>query len=173
MTIRKRLQIEEPGLTFVTTTVVDWTPIFNVHPVAKQILLTLEGNIRQYKACLVAYVLMPSHIHMMIYLPEISFLSKFIQAFKSISSRRVKGICIKTYSHRFVKNGRFGLWKPRFDDFIINDKRQFHTKLDYIHNNPVRAGLVLQATDWPYSSASDWAGNKPGFLPIDKSICYL
>jgi len=43
-------------------------------------------------------------------------------------------------------------------------------KLEYLHNNSVKAGLVETAGDWKFSSASDWLEDKSGLLPIDKKF---
>jgi hypothetical protein len=40
-------------------------------------------------------------------------------------------------------------------------------KLNYIHQNPVRAGLVKESTDYIYSSATDYYLNKKGLLDLD------
>ena len=37
--------------------------------------------------------------------------------------------------------------------------REYHEKVQYIHLNPVKAGLVNRAEDWPWSSVHDYAGN--------------
>jgi hypothetical protein len=68
-----------------------------------------------------------------------------------------------------IQRGRFSLWKPRFDDVIIISEEQMRTKLNYIHNNPVKAGLVSNPEDDRYTSAGDWLDNRPGLLPIDKN----
>jgi len=45
--------------------------------------------------------------------------------------------------------------------------------MDYIHNNPVKAGLVASAVDWKYSSAVDWLTDKDGLAKIDKEYHWL
>ncbi len=45
------------------------------------------------------------------------------------------------------------IWMPRFDRVAINTESVFRTKLEYIHYNPVKAGLVSKAEDWRWSSA--------------------
>jgi len=59
-------------------------------------------------------------------------------------------------------------WKPRFDDLIIWSEKQFRIKVNYIHNNPVKAGLVERPIDYAFSSATDWLLDKPGLVPVDK-----
>jgi len=71
---------------------------------------------------------------------------------------------------KLYANGKFRLWKPRFDDLVVVSEDQFRTKLAYIHDNPVRGGLAGKAEDWPYSSAADWLGDSKGLLEIDKTF---
>ena len=61
----------------------------------------------------------------------------------------------------------------RFDDLIIYSEKQLRIKLEYIHNNPVRAGLTENALDWKYSSAVDWLSDKKGMIDIVKDYSWL
>ncbi len=54
----------------------------------------------------------------------------------------------------------------------ITSEEQFKIKLDYIHNNPVRAGLVSDAYRWRYSSASNWLRDRAGMLKVDKGFSW-
>jgi putative transposase len=173
MPIRKKVKMPGPGLAFVTTTVVDWTPIFKLESAALIVIRELDKTLKLHGGSLAGYVLMPSHVHLLVGLPEISNLSKFIQTFKSMSSRRIKKIDLPDYRDIFYQDGKFRLWKPRFDDLIINSEKQFRIKLEYIHNNPVKAGLVDNPMEWIYSSAVDWTTNREGMLVIDKSFKWL
>jgi putative transposase len=47
-----------------------------------------------------------------------------------------------------------------FDDLVIVTEKQFYTKLNYIHENPVRKGLVKEAVDWKWSSARFWMNDE-------------
>ena len=42
--------------------------------------------------------------------------------------------------------------------------------IEYIHNDPVRRGLVTTATDWPWSSARDWAGLGDPYITVDRTL---
>ncbi len=93
-----------------------------------------------------------------------------MQSFKILTSKKVKYL---PESARFgfqEAHGSFALWKPRFDDLLINSEEQFSVKLNYIHENPVRAGLVATAAEWPYSSAAAWYHDKEGLLGIVKDF---
>jgi len=51
------------------------------------------------------------------------------------------------------------LWQPRFFDRALRTVREYNEKVQYIHLNPVEAGLVDRPEDWPWSSVHDYAGN--------------
>ncbi len=61
------------------------------------------------------------------------------------------------------------LWQGRFFDRAWRTVKEYHEKVEYIHQNPVKAGLVSRAEDWRWSSVHDYAGtvNRP---PAAKSI---
>jgi len=50
------------------------------------------------------------------------------------------------------REGRRGVWQPRFMEHTIRDEDDLNHHLDYIHYNPVRHGLVDCPKDWPWSS---------------------
>ena len=80
---------------------------------------------------------------------------------------------IKEYKQSLYRLGRYSLWQRGFDDLVISSDKQFRIKLEYIHNNPVKAGLVTAAVDYPYSSASDWLGEGHGLVEIDRNFSWL
>jgi putative transposase len=170
MVIRKRLDIEMPGLAFVTTTVTDWQPIFLNENIANMALNQLSETTRFYNVSIVAYCLMPSHLHAILNMENIRILSNIIGSFKSLSSRKIKHQFPDSITGLLDSKGLFQFWKPRFDDFIIRDMEQLRVKMNYIHENPVRAKLVENATDWKYSSASDWVLSEKGIIEVDKNI---
>jgi putative transposase len=48
------------------------------------------------------------------------------------------------------------IWQRRFYDHVIRNKEDWLTKLAYMHNNPVTAGLVENILDYPWSSSRFW-----------------
>lgn len=103
---------------------------------------------RKHGAILFGYVLMSNHFHLLVGLcgggPE---LSVFMRDIKSMSWRTMFRRCP-------------GIWIPRFDDVAIYTDEQFQIKLNYIHNNPVKAELVDRPQDYPFSSARIWLAGK-------------
>lgn len=173
MVVRKRLDFEGSGLFFVTTTVVDWQPVFRQSELAILVLDRLSESSRIFEAAVVAYVLMPSHLHALVGLKEIRALSQFMRSFKSLSSKDVNAQLTSETVGKLSKNGNFVLWQPRFDDLLIYSEEQFKTKIEYIHTNPVRAGLVAESIDFPYSSARNWLLGEEGQVQIEKSFSWV
>ena len=78
----------------------------------------------------------------------------YVQAFKEVA-----------LAHR--KDNRFQIWQERLYAHILLSEKRFHQKLDYIHMNPVKAGLVRRPEDYNWSSAIDFAGGK-GFIELSE-----
>jgi putative transposase len=140
MVVRKRLRLECGGLAYVTTTATDWVPVFRYDAAARAVLGQLAETVLHYESTIAAYVLMPTHLHAIINLCRVRDLSLLVQAFKSLSARRVKALGMGKFDAVLYRSGKFHLWKSRIDDFIIRTPEQFFIKLNYIHENPVRAG---------------------------------
>ena len=58
-------------------------------------------------------------------------------------------------------------WMQRFDDEVIRNEKMFWTKLHYIHNNPVVAGLVKRPEDFKYSSAQNYINGDQSVMFVD------
>ena len=155
---------------FVTTTVVSRIPIFPDYDVAVTVLEQFAETSRLRDVAIVANVLMPSHLHALVGLKDIKLLSAYMQTFKSLSSRKIKEVKVSRYKETLFQSARFRLWQRGFDDLVISSEKQFRIKLEYIHNNPVKAGLVTTAVDYPYSSARNWVGEGKGLVETDKDF---
>ena len=173
MVVRKRLEISGPAMAFVTTTIREWTPLFEDALCAQAAVEQLSETLKHHNVALAAWALMPSHLHAMLGFPNIERLSEVVGSFKSLTSRRIRPIVPARWRSVFDVAGRFSLWRPRFDDLIIWSDGQFRIKMEYIHDNPVRAGLVTEAEDYPLSSAVDWLVGRPGKLAIKKEWEWL
>ncbi len=68
------------------------------------------------------------------------------------------------------------LWQPRFFDQAVRGVKEYYEKVEYIHLNPVRAGLVEGAEEWPWSSVRDYtrslsgAGSANRILAVDRIL---
>ena len=62
------------------------------------------------------------------------------------------------------------LWMPRFDDNVIRTKKEFYAYLKYIHENPVKSGLVKREEEYKYSSARNYLLGEHSVLLVDTSV---
>jgi putative transposase len=64
-----------------------------------------------------------------------------------------------------AREGRRGVWQPRFIEHTIRDEEDFCAHVDYIHYNPVKHNLVHCPKDWPWSSFARYVAS--GDYPLD------
>jgi len=163
MPVIRYKNIYGPATVFITTTVIDWTPVFSLETAAKAVCDQLNETSKRMDVSIIGYVVMPSHMHFIAGLKDVKRLSNFMKTFKSLSSRKILGLELGIYKN----------WMRRFDDPIIYSEKQLKTKLEYIHNNPVKEGLTDNAIEWTYSSAGDWLGSEKGIVDVVKDYSWL
>lgn len=164
MGLRGRSLFKNQGVvSFVTTTVMHFQNVFSISESYYEILVnSLKFVLRKYDSALIAYVLMPNHIHLILSIASTKILSSFMRDFKRHTSVKIRDQLIlderfelierfKYYSRYDAKSG-FKFWQERFDDFILYNEKTLEIKINYIHNNPVKKGLVKNPEDWKYSS---------------------
>lgn len=92
-----------------------------------------------------AFAVMPSHVHLLA-TPAVA-LPKLTRSLKGITSKRANTI-LALVGNTF--------WQEESYDHLVRHEREFAKIVNYIENNPVRAGLVKEASDYRWSSAA-WA----------------
>lgn len=85
------------------------------------------------------YVILPDHLHLFVALGEDCKLGNWIGTLKRLLAREV------------VTDSEDPVWQRGFFDHILRSSESYLEKWNYVKENPVRAGLVTCATDWPYS----------------------
>ena len=165
---------------FITTTVVEFSKIFAKESNLEILVENLGFCREKYGFRLLAYVFMPTHIHLIVWPKENSSVSDFMRDFKKFTSKRIKDK-LKAEKHPLLKvfrtaaagykNQVFKLWMDRFDCVAVCSKKVLDTKVNYIHYNPVEAGLVSKPEDWKYSSAAAYALHSQIPIAIDVD-CY-
>jgi REP element-mobilizing transposase RayT len=107
--------------------------------IVQSALLYFDGE--RYR--LLAWVIMPNHVHVLVETKQGYPLDKIVHSWKSYTASRANGVLART--------GAF--WHREYIDRFIRDERHMAHTVRYIHANPVKAGLVQRAEDWPFSSA--------------------
>ncbi|KZS40030.1 transposase [Aquimarina aggregata] len=165
---------------FITATVVDWIDIFSRQTYRDMIIDCLDFCITNKGMLLYGYVIMSNHVHLIIQSQE-GKLSDLIRDFKKYTavtilkkietvpeSRRewmLERFKLATQSHNRNKNYQF--WRYGNHAEEIYSQKFMWSKLDYIHLNPVRSRIVCKASDYLYSSASNYVYDY-GLLAIQK-----
>jgi putative transposase len=167
-------------LSFITTTVVNHLKLFVEDRYYQVLIDNLNFYRDKYKFKLVAYVLMPSHVHLLLLVPSEVTESDIMRDFKNYTSMKVRDLLIADCRERELsvlkkaaigyRDQHYKVWMDRFDNVVVYSQRTFETKLRYIHNNPVKAGLVLQAEDWKYSSARNYLLNDHSVIRVDTNL---
>jgi len=103
------------------------------------------------------YCFMQTHFHMALQMEDVK---AFSMAMLTVKSR---------YSYLFHEKYRMNgpIWRERYKSLLIEDEGYLQACGEYIENNPVKAGLVEDASDWPYSSARYYYEGKEDVL-MDK-----
>jgi putative transposase len=94
----------------------------------------LIASAARYRCQIAAYCFMPDHVHLLVTGGEGTSLVRFVQHFKQATGRRYRG-----------------LWQRSFYDHILRDEESVDDVIGYIWSNPLRAGLVSDAADYPFS----------------------
>lgn len=113
---------------------------------------SLERVRVRYGFVVMAYVVMPEHVHLLVTEPERSTLARAIQALKISVAR--------PFPQR-------PFWLARYYDFNVLCDRKRIEKLRYIHRNPVKRGLVETPEDWPWSSYRYYQSREMGRVTLD------
>ncbi|MBS1912233.1 MAG: transposase [Bacteroidetes bacterium] len=175
MSRRYRHYPDSDYLYFITSTVVEWIPLFLSHRHC-DILIDAFTYCRLNKGLFVhAYVLMPNHIHAIVSSEPGSALPGIMRDFKRHTSTRLRQCLLQENSQFLLRTLRIAsslryrqLWQPGYGPVAIYTRMFLRQKLNYLHNNPVRKGYVRTPQDWLYSSAYDYFEDRMGVMEIDR-----
>jgi len=180
LSVRLTISKDDPCL-FITAVAKNRLPVFQSDALK---IITCGAIDEARTSCgflLFAYVMMPDHFHVVTDSPRKS--STVLQFIKGIISRRVLGYLkemkyetsLRKLEHDdWKRNHRYSLWQHDSDVFSIVSESTFMQKVNYIHQNPVRAGLVERAEDYRWSSARAWSKcpneDEPLKVDMDKIV---
>src|SRR3990172_4609402 len=105
---------------------------------------TLRTCSEKHGFAVLAYCFMPDHLHLLVEGGPQSDLPQFVKDFKQQT----------VYAHRRSNSGV--LWQKSYYDHILRAEEDVRDTARYIVGNPVRAGLVTIASDYPHSGSFVW-----------------
>ncbi len=177
----RRYRIAEQGIMphFITSTVVRWLPIFTSEPYLKIITDSLQFC-RENKGLLVhGYVVMPTHLHLIGSADDQHDLSGTMRDFRRHTSKAITAQLEADENRLFLyvlgkaaeaqgrADTKYKVWSDDLHPESLVSEKFFLQKLNYIHDNPVRKGLVTRPEHWCYSSARAWIEEVPEPIEID------
>ena len=152
---------------FVTFGVTRRRRLLDLDQPKRLVLGVLNHQLSAMDARCSGFVLMPDHVHALLWLPQPQELARFLHGWKRMSSFRIRQWYAQKAANYFAGCGageRF--WQPKSYVFHIYSERKLLEKLDYMHLNPVRAKLVERAEDWRWSSARWYVRRQTVGVPI-------
>lgn len=171
---------------FVTSTVVNWIDLFTRNEY-RNVLLESLNYCRKHKGLLLyAYCIMTNHVHLILG-SENNKLENIMRDFKSFTSRKLRKTLecnlqesrkewILKMMYRAGSSKRsnkgFQLWQHNYHPIELSSDYLFEQKLEYIHQNPVKAGFVEKPEEFLYSSARNFAGFD-AMIDLDINTDYL
>ena len=150
---------------FVATKTYKAYPYFRDKSICEILMDEIGFYSRKLGFMVIGYVIMPDHVHLLIWWdsdekPELR-ISDVIGRIKTMTSKRVKrylfydgGIeyLVKLADVGQPNPSKFRLWQPGYYDFNVYTEGKLLEKLDYMHGNPVKAGLVASPDNYRWSS---------------------
>ena len=112
-------------------------------------LSIMNKNIKKVEVQIVSYCIMTNHVHILIYSEQIDKISKYMKFVNTEYARYYN-----------EKNGRVGfVFRDRFKSQAITNNKYLYQCINYIHLNPVKAGIVRSCEEYKYSSYNEYINN--------------
>ena len=162
---------DQHGIYFLTFQVIDWIDIFTRQVYRDIVLDSYKYAIKHKGLQLHAYVIMSNHIHCILS-SKTGKLSDTVRDIKRHTSKHMLNAIQTTHESRrdwimelFSRNAskhkrnlKYQIWTHENHPVHLDSQKFKKQKLNYIHQNPVRAGIVDKAESYLYSSARNYTG---------------
>lgn len=162
---------------YITIVTKDRLPVFQTDALKIVACRAIDEARNSGGFLLFAYVIMLDHMHLLTNCPDTS--AEVLRYLKGITGRRVIDyLKEKNYENSLAKlrhknwkrKHRYSLWQQDKNVFSVYSEAMFMQKVNYIHLNPVKAGLVESAIDYRWSSARIWHGREAEDEPLRMDV---
>ncbi len=168
--------IRSERLHFLTHTIVEWVDLFTRRELGMVVVDSLNYCIEKKGLEVYVWCLMPSHLHMIasVVPGNPKGLSDVMRDFKGFTSKELlKKIDSDFESRKYWLKKHFQtdrnahqVWREGMHPVELFTRKFTNQKMDYIHNNPVAAGIVDEPEHYVFSSARDYFVNSKGLVDI-------
>jgi len=159
---------------FITPTITGWVDIFTKSEYCEIILNSLKYCQENKGLVIHAWVIMSSHMHLIVSRNSKPLLSEILRDFKRFTAIEIIKTIQTTNESRkrwileifesaadnLRRIDNYKVWQDGNHPLALDSNSMSEQKLEYLHNNPVAAGIVYHQEDYVYSSAVDYAGGK-------------
>ena len=148
---------------YITVVAKDRLPVFQTDIIKRITCQAIDEARLTGNILLFAYVIMLDHLHLLTDCPKTS--ADVLRCMKGLIGRRIidylkdrnyQSSLQKLRHQEWKRKHNYSLWQQEKNVFSIFSEKVFMQKVNYIHNNPVRAEMVDRAIDYHWSSARIW-----------------
>ncbi len=157
-----RISRDTPGL-YITIVAKDRLPVFRTDAIKAIACNALDEARKVGGFLLFAYVIMPDHLHLMTDRPKkASDVLRYVKGrighdvIEHLKESNYQSSLDKLQHEDWKRNHRYSLWQQESNVFEAFSEAVFMQKVNYLNQNPARAGLVERAVDYRWSSARFW-----------------
>jgi putative transposase len=174
--MRSRYRINNEGVAhFITSTIVEWLPVFTTTACCNILVHSFEYCRQQKKLRVHAWVILDNHFHVIVSGPK---LARTLADLKKFTARQILHQ-LKVEGREWLLNqlayfcanhkreSSHQIWQEGVHPQSITSDEMMLQKLEYLHNNPVKRGLVASPEHWCYSSAHEWLRGANPALRVD------
>jgi len=161
---------EQDGLYYLTLQIVDWVDIFTGAVYKDIVIDSMRHCIKQKGLQVFAYVIMSNHVHLVAHSSS-GQLSNILRDFKKYTSKKIIETIemipesrrdwmlnqFRFNASKHKRNSNYQVWTHENHAILLYSNNFIAEKIEYIHNNPVRAKIVQNPEDYLYSSARNYA----------------
>jgi REP element-mobilizing transposase RayT len=159
----------EAAVFYLTYSIVEWLPVFVAEASCKIVTESLSFCHRAKHLRINAYVIMPTHLYLIAFDADLDSarLARTLADFRKFTGRQLSDYCNQHYPKCFRETLRDQatadrerrFWQLSRHPEAIQNERFWRQKLDYVHDNPCRKGLVRSTDQWRFSSAAWYLSN--------------
>lgn len=167
---------------FVTFTVVNWIDLFTRDVYREVLMESLEYCIKNKGLVVHAFCIMTNHVHLVISCNENYRLAFIVRDFKKYTSYKLLDVLkdnsfesrrewmlwmFERAGRKNASNQKYQIWQNGYHPIELSTPSMVNQKINYVHENPVRAGFVSQAEEYRYSSARSYSRKGESVLEIE------
>lgn len=161
---------DQSSVYFLTFQVVGWADVFSRQSYRDILIDSMEHCCKKQSLTVYAYVIMTNHVHV-IWQSKANSLSATVRDFKKFTARKVLDeilnggresrrewleLVFRFHAKHNKRAGDLQFWTHENHAIEVTDPFMLDQRIDYIHENPVRAGWVQKPEDYIYSSATNY-----------------